>query len=67
MVNGKSVQPCGEGLRKAVRWLAEQSAHDAATIEEAAVRFDLSPLEEDFLLKYFGDDDRFAGGRCRED
>ncbi len=43
----------GEGIRKAVRWLAEQKDFSAAAIEEAARRFDLSPLEEDFLLRRF--------------
>jgi hypothetical protein len=52
-VGGKSVQPRGEALRKAMRWLADQAAHDAATIEQAAIRFDLSPLQEAFLLEYF--------------
>jgi hypothetical protein len=43
--------PRGEALRRAVRWLSEEGRHDAAAIEEAAIRFDLSPLEEDFLLR----------------
>jgi hypothetical protein len=34
--------------------------HDVASVEEAAVRFDLTPLEEQFLLEHFarpgGDD-----------
>ena len=47
------ILPHGEGLRRAVRWLSEQGRHDAAAIEEAAQRFDLTPLEEEFLLRYF--------------
>lgn len=47
------ILPHGEGLRRAVRWLSEQGRHDAAAIEEAARRFDLTPLEEEFLLRYF--------------
>jgi len=35
--------PQGEGIRNAVRWFSEQGDYSAATIEEAARRFDLSP------------------------
>ena len=51
----REVIPHGEGLRRAVRWLSDERRHDAAAVEEAARRFDLSPLEEDFLLRYFTD------------
>jgi len=51
------VQPRGENLRRAVRWLAEQGEVSSRTIEEAARRFDLSPADEAFLLR------RFRGGR----
>ncbi|MDY6941797.1 MAG: hypothetical protein SVU69_02135 [Pseudomonadota bacterium] len=47
--------PRGERLRRAVKWLSEQERKDLKTVEEACRRFDLSPLEEDFLLKYFLD------------
>jgi hypothetical protein len=53
MKRAGSVLPEGEGLRRAVAWLAEQPRRDAATIEEASRRFNLSPLEEDFLLREF--------------
>jgi hypothetical protein len=49
----ESLLPHGESLRRAVRWLGEQPKPDAATIEEAARRFDLTPLEEQFLLEHF--------------
>jgi len=42
-----------EALRRAVAWLAEQPSCDAKTIEEACRRFDLSPIDEDFLLSHF--------------
>lgn len=45
--------PEGENLRKAVRWLAEQKDHSARTVQEAARRFDLSPADEEFLLRHF--------------
>ena len=47
-----TVLPHGEGLRRALRWLSDERRHDAAAIEAAARRFDLSPAEEDFLLRY---------------
>lgn len=47
----ETVLPHGEGLRRALRWLSDERRHDAAAIEEAARRFDLSPAEEDFLLQ----------------
>jgi hypothetical protein len=47
--------PEGEALRKAVRWLSARLAEghpvSLSLIEEAALRFDLSPIEEEFLLK----------------
>lgn len=50
----KPVIPHGEALRKAVKWLAWQPERNAETIEEAARRFDLTPMEEDFLMREFG-------------
>lgn len=49
--------PHGAALRSAVRWLSDQSEagkhFSVQLIEEAALRFDLSPLEEDFLRTQF--------------
>jgi len=45
--------PDHEGLRRAVQWLSEQPVRDAQAIDEACRRFDLSPLDEDFLLRHF--------------
>ena len=44
--------PQGEALRRALRWLSDERRHDAQAIEEAARRFDLTPLEEEFLLRH---------------
>lgn len=49
----KPIVPTGEALRKAVRWLAEQGCADIQTVEQAARRFDLSPREEEFLVREF--------------
>jgi hypothetical protein len=45
--------PHGESLRRAVAWMSELRVHDCKAVEEACQRFDLSPLEEEFLLAYF--------------
>lgn len=60
-MTGEKILPQGESLRRAVRWLGEQARHDAATIEEAARRFDLTPADEEFLLRHFCDEARGAG------
>ena len=38
-------------MRRAVAWLAEQHEWSAARIEEACRRFDLDPVDEEFLLR----------------
>jgi hypothetical protein len=55
MKRSDSLLPEHEGLRRAVAWLAEQPRRDVETIEEASRRFDLSPLDEQFLLKLFSE------------
>ena len=50
-----SLLPAHEGLRRALQWLATQRCWDAKTLEEASCRFDLSPIEEEFLLQHFRD------------
>ncbi len=50
-----SLLPGGEDLRKAVRWISEHGEHSPRAIEEAARRFDLSPLDEAFLLRHFAE------------
>jgi hypothetical protein len=47
------IVPTGEGLRRAVRWLSDFHRHDCAAVEDAARRFDLTPLQEEFLLRHF--------------
>lgn len=43
----------GEALRKAVQWISEQKIYTHASIEEASQRFDLSPVDEEFLIREF--------------
>lgn len=53
-MSASGVPPHGEALRRAVRWLGDQPVHDTGTLEEACRRFDLNPLEADFLRREFG-------------
>jgi hypothetical protein len=50
------VVPEGESLRRALRWLDERireepGASRGKLVGEAAARFDLTPLDEDFLRR----------------
>jgi hypothetical protein len=52
---GEGMMPQGEGLRRALRWLDDRVKEDpkasrAKLVSEAAVKFDLTPMEEEFLL-----------------
>jgi len=47
----KPVVPEHEHLRRAVAWLARQGPWTAELIGEACQRFDLSPADEEFLLR----------------
>ena len=40
-----------EHLRHAIAWLARQGPWTPALIDEACQRFDLSPIDEEFLLR----------------
>jgi hypothetical protein len=55
-----TVMPQGEDLRKAVKWISEERQGSPAKklaklIEEASVKFDLSPADGEFLFKFFGE------------
>jgi hypothetical protein len=55
MADAKGILPHGEGIRRALLWLDERvkeapAAPRARLVEEAAVRFDLTPLEAEFLI-----------------
>ncbi len=43
--------PKGEALRRAVAWLVEQGSWTPELIDQASLRFDLSPTDEEFLLQ----------------
>ena len=54
-----TVMPQGELLRKAVTWISEciekTGKSTAVLIDEAAMRFNLSPKDTEFLIKFFKD------------
>jgi hypothetical protein len=55
MANTNGIQGQGESLRRALRWLSERRLEDPKIprlklIEDAALRFDLTPAEADFLV-----------------
>ncbi|MDQ5911267.1 MAG: hypothetical protein QG599_3364 [Pseudomonadota bacterium] len=49
----KPIIPEGEALRRAFQWLVEQGPCTLKTVEDASRRFDLSPRDEEFLLRQF--------------
>ncbi len=53
-----TLQPEGESLRRAVKWLSEERVTNPdinyrKLIEDACLRFNLNPKEEAYLLKNF--------------
>ena len=56
-----TIQPKGEKMRQTVRWISEKLKEDesrsvSALIQEAALRFNLSPKEEEFLRSFYKKD-----------
>lgn len=52
-----TIQPEGEEIRKAVKWISEMRREEPETridklIEAACMKFDLSPLEAEFLSRF---------------
>ena len=51
-----TIQPKGENLRRAVKWISEEHQYDPernyrSIIEEACLKFNLSPVEAEYLTK----------------
>lgn len=64
----QGLMPEGENLRKAVKWLAEQGCgFNLKILEEASIRFDLSPTDEEFLLRNFKDEGKTKSQLLPED
>ncbi|MCD6353246.1 MAG: hypothetical protein J7M06_03435 [Proteobacteria bacterium] len=55
-----NIMPEGESLRKAVKWISENRKVDSdkpviELVNEATMRFDLSPNDGEFLIKFYRD------------
>ena len=53
-----TVQPEGEDIRKAVKWISDERTYGAEKtllklIEEASLKFDLSPMDTEYLINFF--------------
>ncbi len=51
-----TVQPEGEDIRRAVKWISEERAYNpqkklSELIDEACLKFDLSPMDAEFLTR----------------
>lgn len=60
-VTTATIQPEGEEIRKAIKWVSAnlgEGKKKNKLIEEAALRFDLSPTQTDFLLNFFSKGDK---------
>ena len=56
-----TVQPDSEDIRKAVKWITDERKHNPGrpvekALEEASRKFDLSPLEVEFLERFLRDE-----------
>ena len=52
------IQPEGEQIRKAIRWVSGKREEDPkatlfALLQEASMKFDLSPKDQEFLTHFF--------------
>jgi len=52
-----TVQPEGEDLRKAVKWISEERKYNPdrkprSIIDEACLKFNLSPKDAEYLVKF---------------
>ena len=55
-------QPEGEDLRKAVKWISEErkfnpEVQTSKLIEEACLKFDLSPMDAEYLSNFLKKED----------
>jgi len=55
-----NMMPEGEDLRKATRWITEERAADPKKtvkelIDDACLKFDLSPLDAEFIERFVRD------------
>lgn len=55
-----TIMPKGEKLRQAVKWISESRKEDENAairflIEKAALKFNLSPRDEEYLISFYKD------------
>lgn len=55
-----SILPEGEQLRRAVKWISDQRVENPTIslltlVNEACLRFDLPPKDEEFLINFFAE------------
>jgi hypothetical protein len=55
-----TIQPEGEDLRKAIKWISEERKYGpekkgAKLIEEACLKFNLSPMDAEYLANFLRD------------
>jgi hypothetical protein len=53
-----TIQPKGEKIKQAIKWISEESQENQGRdkyklINDASIKFDLSPNEADFLFNFF--------------
>jgi hypothetical protein len=58
MANAEGRTQLEAGMKRAIEWISQQRQDDPATrlgalIDEASRRFDLSPMQTDFLYRHF--------------
>lgn len=62
-----TVMPQKELVRRAAAWVAERKAENcgslASLMDEAGMRFNLGPADQEFLKKLFAEGGEFAGGK----
>jgi hypothetical protein len=52
-----TVQPQGDALKKAIQWISQERKKDpdinlALLVDKTAFKFDLSPKDSEFLLRF---------------
>ncbi|MFH1953784.1 MAG: hypothetical protein ABIL06_19465 [Pseudomonadota bacterium] len=55
-----TIQPKGESIRQAVKWISAERLEDekkalSKLIREAALRFNLSPKDEEYLCSFYAE------------
>ncbi|MDP3285970.1 MAG: hypothetical protein Q8M56_16185 [Desulfobacterales bacterium] len=55
-----TMQPKGDNLRKAVKWISETMKYEpgksrAKVIQEACEKFDLTPMDSEYLANFLKD------------